>query len=78
MCSDEAFSCFTAVAPAASSASRVAAPSASARDKKRGPVTGVNGTRGLQLRIIIAAGALQRIRPGVIEDIFALAEWFFR
>ena len=44
--------------------------------RSRGPVTGVKGTAALQLGIIIAARPLQRIGPGMIEDIFALAVAF--
>ncbi|MOA01350.1 hypothetical protein D3C78_1207560 [compost metagenome] len=34
------------------------------------------GHRALQLRIIVAAGPLESIRPAVVEDVFALAVVF--
>ena len=49
MCSDEASSSFTAVAPAASSASRVSVHRRTGAISKRRPVTGVNGTLACSL-----------------------------
>src|SRR5271170_310528 len=42
------------------------------RHEKARSGDGREGHRGLQLRIIVAAGPLQSLRPALIEDVFAL------
>ena len=42
------------------------------RINSRGPVAGVNGHRGLQLRVIAPAGTLMSVRPAAVEDVLAL------
>ena len=57
----------------ATSAARAVSRSACGETRSRGPVTGVNGTRDLQLRIVAPAGALVGVGPAVVEDVLALA-----
>ena len=69
MCSDEAPICFTAALAVASSGRGAFAQQPPSRHRRE-------GHGALQLGIIVAAGPLQRIRPGMVEDIFAIGMAF--